>query len=319
MRFRDQRVFEATIAAAAEQLDIDPIAVEKDYWVSEVLRGLAAFFPAEFVFKGGTSLSKAYRLVQRFSEDVDILVLPGERGRSATDTLMKKMGTVAGEITGAEPAKWNGAETGKHRAYRIPISARFPVTPLISGDVLLEMGVRGGSHPTEIKLISSLLGDALAAANQAPERYEDLAPFDVAVLHPGRTLVEKLVHVHALAQGLEADPHAELDGRSGRHFYDVWALLGDGQVLDFLADRDEFEGVLSNVEEVGRAEFGTRNLETRPPGGFATSPAFEPSSATSQRLRQAYESTTPELYFGEPPLPTWDEVCARIKERAELL
>ena len=57
-RFRDLVEFGPTLDAAAERLGISPTAVEKDYWVSEVLRVLARDFGAAFIFKGGTSLSK---------------------------------------------------------------------------------------------------------------------------------------------------------------------------------------------------------------------------------------------------------------------
>jgi len=60
-RFTDLAEFGPTLDAAAERLGISPTAVEKDYWVSEVLRVLSRDFDGDFVFKGGTSLSKGYR------------------------------------------------------------------------------------------------------------------------------------------------------------------------------------------------------------------------------------------------------------------
>jgi hypothetical protein len=54
----DPDTFNATIAAAAERLDIQPLAVEKDYWVCEVLRAIVAAYPEQVIFKGGTSLEK---------------------------------------------------------------------------------------------------------------------------------------------------------------------------------------------------------------------------------------------------------------------
>jgi hypothetical protein len=88
--FRDSEEFGPTLDAAAEHLGISATAVEKDYWVSEVLRVLARNFAGDFIFKGGTSLSKGYRIVERFSEDIDILVRPG--GRGTTNRLMKGHG-----------------------------------------------------------------------------------------------------------------------------------------------------------------------------------------------------------------------------------
>jgi hypothetical protein len=68
-RFADLAEFGPTLDAAAERLSISPTALEKDYWVSQVVRVLSRDFAGDFVFKGGTSLSKGYRLLERFSED----------------------------------------------------------------------------------------------------------------------------------------------------------------------------------------------------------------------------------------------------------
>ena len=100
-QFRDSNDFGPTLDAAAERLGISATAIEKDYWVSQVLWALAQRFDGDFLFKGGTSLSKGYKIVERFSEDVDVLVVPGGRGRGATDKLMKETGeTVASGIRG---------------------------------------------------------------------------------------------------------------------------------------------------------------------------------------------------------------------------
>ncbi len=167
-RFADLAEFGPTLDAAAEFLSVSPTAVEKDYWVSEVLRVLSRDFAGDFVFKGGTSLSKGYRLVGRFSEDIDILVVPGERGRGATDKLMKAMADGAAEGIGGSARGVGGSETGRHRSYEIGYPATREPTALIRTSVLLEMGVRGGTHFHEPVPISSLLGDTLEAAGDRP-------------------------------------------------------------------------------------------------------------------------------------------------------
>ena len=122
-----------------------------------------------------------------------------------------------------------------------------------------------------------------------------------------------------MAQQLAADSTGSIDRRSGRHFYDVYQLLGDRRVLDLLADRGQTEHVLRSVEDVNRSFFGGGGLEVRPSGGFAHCPAFELTSDISSQLREAYESTMPELYFGTGPLPTWEEICDRVNEQRTLL
>jgi hypothetical protein len=318
-RFRDTAEFEPTLDAVAERLGISPMAVEKDYWVSEVLRVLVTTFPDDFIFKGGTSLSKGYGIVERFSEDIDVLVLPRDRGRGAVDKLMKAMGEAAAAGVGGA-ASGAGAETGRHRAFAISYPATRAPTPLIATSVLLEMGVRGGPHPHERVAIGSLLGDALRDAETDLDEYEDLAPFQVEVLHPARTLLEKLVHIHGLAVELATDEDRLPPPRCGRHFYDVHQLLDDERVLDFLRDRDQMLRVISSIDEVTRRFFGgTEGESVRPHDGFASSPAFEPTTSTSARLKAAYETTMPELYFGNAPLTSWEQICARVAEHASLL
>ena len=319
-QFRDSNDFGPTLDAAAERLGISATAVERDYWVSQVLWVLAQRFDGDFIFKGGTSLSKGYKIVERFSEDVDVLVPPGGRGRGATDKLMKEMGdTVASGIRGAASLV-GGSETGRHRCYEVRYPATRDATASVRTSVVLEMGVRGGSHPNERVPISCLLGDALAAAGTDLSEFTDLQPFDVVVLHPGRTLLEKLAHVDAAAKALERDAALVPDRRIGRHFYDVYQLLGDDRVLDLLADRDEIAEVMISIGDVTRAHFdGGEASEPRPEGDFAASPAFDLNSDVSRRLHAAYDDTMAELYFGRDPLPTWQAICERVEARRELL
>ena len=79
----DPDAFDALRDATAERLSVDPGAVEKDYWATEVLRSAASPLEGvdQVVFKGGTSLSKAYGIIERFSEDIDLLVVTGLTGK----------------------------------------------------------------------------------------------------------------------------------------------------------------------------------------------------------------------------------------------
>jgi predicted nucleotidyltransferase component of viral defense system len=320
-RFRDRTEFGPTIDAAGERLGISPTAVEKDYWVSEVLRVMASEFAGDFILKGGTSLSKGYRLIQRFSEDIDILVLPGSRGRDATDKLMKRMSDRAAAGVGGTATRFGEAETGRHRSYDIHYPTLRSATDLIRTSVLLEMGVRGGAEPSDSMAIGYVLGDVLAEAGTDLSDFSDLGPFEVVVLHPGRTLLEKLVGVHAEARRLAADPFRAADRRTGRHFYDIYELLADQPVRDLLADRSAVERILEEVAATTLAHFTKpgETVEVRPPGGFANSPAFKLASDVSERLRAAYEETMPELYFGTGRLPSWEAIARRVIENRGLL
>lgn len=320
-RFRDLPEFGPTIDAAAERLGISATAVEKDYWVSQVLNALESQFSGDYILKGGTSLSKGYGLIERFSEDIDILVLPGDRGRGATDKLMKAMSAEAAERIGGTATSVGGAETGRHRSYEIEYPALRKRTDLIQTSVLLEMGTRGGSEPSERVMSSNLLGSELARAGTDLSEFPDLEPFELAVLHPGRTLLEKLAGIHAEATRISAEPGVTANSRIGRHFYDVHELLADPLVLDFLATRDQVALIWDEIAEVTQAHFAKTDapVEVRPEGGFAESPAFKLDSNVSERLRTAYEETMPQLYFGTDPSPSWNAIVEQVTRHNDLL
>lgn len=318
-RFRDSGEFGPTIDTAAERLGISSTAIEKDYWVTQVLRTLGRDFGEDFVFKGGTSLSKGYGILERFSDDIDILVLRGDRGKGATDRLMKSMGEAAATAAEGQAERYGGSETGVHRAYRVSYPATYRSTEAVPTSVLLEMGVRGGPNPHERMSIGSLLGSALGAAGENLGPYDDLQPFEVPVLHPGRTLLEKLYGIHDLAKQLRANSlEADKLLRNGRHFYDVYQLLGRARVLELLADRTLAEQIMASIEQASQEAFNATG-ELRPDGGFAASPAFDCDSDVSRQMRRAYEAIMPALYFGAEPLPTWDEICQRVQEQRQLL
>ncbi|GEM_PF-2537426 len=82
----DRNAFHALPDTTADRYGVDPGAAEKDYWATEVLRH--ATQPLDgvdfFVFKGGTSLSKAYGTIERFSEDIDLLVICALTGKPSS-------------------------------------------------------------------------------------------------------------------------------------------------------------------------------------------------------------------------------------------
>jgi hypothetical protein len=312
--FRDTDEFSPTLDAAAEKLGVGATAVEKDYWVTQVLRALADGFVDDVVFKGGTSQSKGFGLIERFSEDIDILIVAGDRGSGATDTLMRAMANDAAASIGGAPTSYGGAERGRHRAYEIPYPVLRPATELIQPRVLLEMGVRGGDHPKQKVSMGTLVGDALTRADVDISTYADLADIELWVLHPGRTLLEKLATVHLEARRLSRDHKRTPDPRIGRHFYDIYQLLDDTDTMNLLEDRVEVDRVLDEIAAVTRRYFAQpdEDIEPVPAGGFRSSPAFDPTSPAQARLRDSYEATMPELYFGSGPLPSWEQILERV-------
>ncbi len=76
MRLHEHPDFATFVTAAAEEEELGEAFVEKDYWITEILRVIARTLPERAVFKGGTRLSKGWGLLDRFSEDIDLFVNP---------------------------------------------------------------------------------------------------------------------------------------------------------------------------------------------------------------------------------------------------
>jgi hypothetical protein len=152
-RLRDDPTeFEGALDAAARELGLAPLFVEKDYWVTQVLRALNVRHPGWFVFKGGTSLSKGYGLIERFSEDVDILVAPAkdDSARTRGELLLAMTESVAAELElDWQPGRAPGRGKMAHRADVLvyPRTVRgSAVVPMEDRGVLLETGFAGGDY-----------------------------------------------------------------------------------------------------------------------------------------------------------------------------
>ncbi|MCK6480733.1 MAG: nucleotidyl transferase AbiEii/AbiGii toxin family protein [Planctomycetes bacterium] len=311
----------ALVGRTAEAMRLPPEFVEKDYWITELLRSIARPVEnAHVVFKGGTSLSKGYELIRRFSEDVDILLVPAAPGGStpgkgSVDRILKGLCARAQAdlgISGAD-AVLESSSTGVHRNMRFGYAARFPA-PAVKPGVLLEMGIRGGPGPRETRVLRSLVGrHAIEQLGEPDFAFDEFAPVRIDVLAPRRTLVEKLAVVHRLASGL---PATEGDLRkAARHLYDIHQLLSDAGVRASLGGSGVFAAeVEADMVAIG-AKWGFAHAP-RPVAGFSRSPAFE-AGHPSQPILAAGLAGIRDLVLG--PLPTIEECRRVVGESADLL
>lgn len=116
-RNNDPEIFAATNTAAAERIGVQPLAVEKDYWVCEALRAIVTTHHGQVVFKGGTSLEKM-RIIQRFSEDLDLLVVGDYTSKNSATRALKQMIAAAESATGghAQEVRSGGNPGRLHRS-----------------------------------------------------------------------------------------------------------------------------------------------------------------------------------------------------------
>ena len=279
MRLHEHEDFTSFLTAAAAENDLPEVFVEKDYWITEILRVIATTLPGRAVFKGGTSLSKGWGLLDRFSEDIDLFVDPAVeptlRGR-AIDRTLRRLKQDVETIGGLEFVKADSRTIGgRGRMDTFRYRSRYPPTQGFPPTVRLEPGVQSGRQPAEARLISSIVGDMLTvggAANQLD--VSELEPFSMTLLHFRRTFVEKLFAIHGKVERLKQGGTPL--GRDVRHYADLYVLAGRPEVLDMLAS-PEYESIRRDYDEKSRAYFANSH---RPPNNlhFASSDALFPPS-----------------------------------------
>lgn len=315
----DPEVFSGAIAVAAERLNVQPLVVEKDYWVCEILRAVAAVHGEQIVFKGGTSLEKL-RITSRFSEDIDLLVVGEHSSKNAAKTELRRIqATAASVVGGACSDEKSGGDPGPYwrKAYlELPLEYTDQTGGLADPRaVLLELGRGAGPQPSQAARVESLLSRELAST-ALDGQWEDLQPFEVTILHPGRTLIEKLLRVNNFGVDPAKRAKPNESARIGRQFYDIWAQLGDPRVTDLLADTELVGEILESIFRVSLDYDGDHPL---PDGGFAASTVFDAVGEFAADLRLKHDTAMNSLYFGADPPPTFDDVLDRIHSCAELL
>lgn len=311
----------ALVGRASEGLGLPQEFVEKDFWITELLRSVTQpVDDAYVVFKGGTSLSKAFGLIERFSEDVDILLVVTRAfgktfGKGSVDKILKSICSRAREDLGVgeDEMGLEGSGTGEHRNVRYHYPARL--TPrVVRPGVLLEMGVRGGPNPRSSRTIRSFISQfATESLGLSENEYEEFATVEVEVLSPERTLFEKLAMLHYLASHYP-ESAGELR-RAARHLYDVFKLMTNPEVRALLESQSGLAAELASDIEAISEKWGWAHT-ARPAEGYAMSPIFDASHSCQEALSAGWAAMQPLIYGEVPTL----ELCATTgHEAADLL
>lgn len=320
MKLFEHPDFEQAIIQASEHFHVRglrPALIEKDYYVTEALRIIAAKVGDKVIFKGGTSLSKGWNLIQRFSEDIDIFLDP-----RAFEPVLAKRG-IDRELKGLRdsidkhPALnflKEGSRTigGFGRSDRFSFEQRFGGPGEVAGHVLVEVGTASGRGPTATIELRSYLGTYLNERGLSLGA-EDERGFSIRLLHFRRTFVEKLFAIHSKVELLKRD--ARPIGTYARHYYDLFQLAARPEVTAMLAS-DEYAAIKADYDEISRGHFPQSYF--RPEGmSFAGSDAFFPPADLAASIGTEYEAQCRQLCLG--PYPSWTEVQARFQELKRLL
>ena len=320
MKLAEHPDFDQAVMLAAEHFRSDglrPSLVEKDYFVTDVLRSLAAQLGDKILFKGGTSLSKGWGLIHRFSEDIDLFLDPEAfqptLGKNGIDREAKRIRDLVSKRWGLSHIPEESRTIGGFgRSDRFAFPQKFAGVGDVGGHILLEVGSASGREPIETRRLQSFIGQFLAETGRTLGA-DDEAPFPMRLLHFRRTFVEKLFAIHSKVEITKGG--GTTLGSHARHYYDLYQLAGTREVLAML-QADEYIAIRNDYDRISRSHFARDYFA--PLGlSFRNSDAVFPNSALSTNLREAYEAQCRLLCFGD--FPSWNQVVARFEEIRQLL
>jgi len=320
MRLCEHPDFEQAILRASDHFrsrGLRPALVEKDYYVTEALRLIAAAVGDKVIFKGGTSLSKGWNLIRRFSEDIDIFLdplafEPELRGR-AIDRALKRLRDSVGQHPALTFLKEESRTTGGFgRSDRFSYEQRFGGVGEVAGQVLVEAGIASGRQPTETIALASYLATFLGETGVSLEADDETA-FPMRLLHFRRTFVEKLFAIHGKVELLKRDGRPV--GTYARHYYDL-ALLAVEPEVGAMLESEEYEAIKADYDEISRAHFSGSYFAPADMS-FAQSDAIFPTGDLADTLGREYETQCTSLCLG--PYPPWPEVLARFEQLRDRL
>lgn len=272
--------FKYFIIETARQINLSEFIVEKDYWVAYLLKNLVkSEFANEFVFKGGTCLSKAYNLIERFSEDIDLLMLETEKTQSKTQK-EKRLVALREYIDGLDDLTYTtGNRSALYAAFRFSFPATSTnITNSVGKEILLEPGFRGGTVPEiKKKTITSYVEKLL---DGKLEDY-DTQPLEINVLSAERIFIEK---VFAIKEIYDKDNGETLQKKT-RHYYDIYKLLQTKEVRTLLTDNIKLESIVTDINGIGRKYY---NLEPVSWADLINHTALKPNENLFKKLKQGY-------------------------------
>jgi hypothetical protein len=316
-------------SAATLHPERSPAIIEKDFWVCWALRRIydVLRFRPELIFKGGTSLSKAYNAIERFSEDVDLSLSrrdlgftgsrdPEEEGISRKESqrridalvaacqetirdrllpeLRADFTSVIGTTGWSLDLDVTDPQTAVFTYPRSEPGSRIPKA--IRPAVRLEMGARSDDWPAEDREIRPYAAEAFPAA------FEIAASCRMPVLDARRTFWEKATILHA--EFHRPAGSAAADGLS-RHYYDIYQLSQRDIGRQALDRADLLERVMTHKRLFFASAWA--HYETAAPGGFHLIPTDERMPA----LQTDYARMR-EMIFGNAP--AWEEIVRGLRE-----
>jgi len=315
-----------SLQQASARSGMSPKAIEKDWWVTLCLKAIFSTPHAGyFIFKGGTSLSKGWKLIKRFSEDIDIALDAEAFGREYvkepshsyvktlkregclfTSTVIKEsleaqlvaMGIPAGTVTvEAAPVPENIPDRDPQTLF-VRYRSLYDPNPYLADEVKIEFSVRSLKEPFAAVQIKSILWEMF------PNRAYEETPFEVVAVAPRKTFIEKMFLLHE--KFAAADAEKIKTERMSRHLYDIVQLMNEGIGQEALQDRELYANLRLHRERYIRVS--GMDYEMLHPAKLS----FIPPAALLELFRQDYATMQVQMIYTESP--SFDELMEKLNE-----
>lgn len=314
----NKTLFRQAVQFTADKMEIPANYVEKDYWVTYALFTIFNdSIGKETVFKGGTALSKCYHIIERFSEDIDLVIL---RREGETDNKLKSklkevssvLEAVLPEVTIEGITHKMGMNRKTAHSYNKEFKSDYGQ---VRDVIILESTWLGYYEPYTTKSIISFVGQMMLDNNQFSIANENgLLSFDLLALEPTRTICEKIMSLVRFSYG--ENPLDDLKNKI-RHAYDLHQLLNQDEFLKFFRTT-YFDEMLLKVANDDVASFKNNNqwLVHHPSEALL----FKDLEKVWDELKSTYSGDFKNLVFGElPKEEAILETLKMIQERLKII
>ncbi len=305
---------------ATEFTGLPVVAIEKDWWVTLALNACFSLpYSEHIIFKGGTSLSKAWNLIERFSEDIDLaldrkyLGFEGDISKTQIRKLRTKscefISTVFVEDFKKVFTEWNvinkcsiiAQEVKDHdkdpQIIEIHYQSVLDTERYLPQKVLIGVSSRSLTEPTEKREINSIFSSLFPGLNFADK------PFSISTVLPQRTFLEKVFLLH---EEFSQAPEKIRTNRLTRHLYDLEKLMDTEHGIEALKSTTLYNNIVAHREKFNAIR--GINYSNHTPDKIS----IVPPDSIIEQWREDYQAMTRNMFYGN--FLTFDELINRITE-----
>lgn len=295
------------IIQTSAKVGLPPTAIEKDFWVTIVLNAVFNTSDAEhIVFKGGTSLSKAWDIIERFSEDIDLAIdrkifgLEGELNPSQVKKLRKEackyvstdfstkleealinLGVDEFEIT---VGQYEDSDTDPI-AIEINYKTLTEEIEYLKPRVLVEISARSLKEPYESREIQSMIGE------KYPNQPFSDSPILIPAVLPTRTFLEKIFLLHEEFQ--KPKGKTIKSSRMTRHLYDLSRIMDTQYSEQAIGDNELYNAIVHHRSTITKLNWVDYTKH------FPNDVNFIPPPEEMEKWEKDYKEMQESMFYGE--------------------